>query len=156
VFSADPARGLDLLPAVLARRSLYANHFLSSQRAQEVVRAGYDAYARERHPKLLAYSAVLEKCGYRVVGVPDLRINPEENLFRQVNLDFSYCNVLPGLRRGRPTVHYLPSGIRRLDEEAARKMRQTGADTVPVSSPRIANLLMSLSGGLHCFCGPLQ
>ena len=153
---ADPARGLDLLSSVLARRALYTNHFLSSRRAHEVVRAGYDAYARERHPKLLGYNVVLEKCGYRVIGMPDVRINPQENLFRPVNLDFSYCNVLPGLRGGRPAVYYLPWGIRRLDEEAERKMRQAGVNPVRVSSPRIANLLMSLSGGLHCFCGPLQ
>ncbi|MBC8457377.1 MAG: hypothetical protein H8D67_05205, partial [Deltaproteobacteria bacterium] len=156
VLIADPARGLDFLPAVLAHRELFSNHFVPSNRARELIAAEYDAFARERHPKLLAYCATLEELGYLVIGVPDLRIDPKENLFRTVNLDFSYCNVLPGLRRGRPAVYYLPWGIRALDMDAEKRFRKAGVEPVRVSSNfRIANALMKLHGGLHCFCGQL-
>jgi hypothetical protein len=53
---------------VLERRSLFANHFLTSDRARQVVETAYRTYAQERHPELLAYRAALEKFGYRVVG----------------------------------------------------------------------------------------
>ena len=43
--------------------------------------------------------------------MPDLRIDPDENVFASTNLDFANCNVLPGLRRGQPSVHYLPLAI---------------------------------------------
>jgi len=115
--NARPARGLELLPAVLAYKTLFANHFVPPSRARQLITAEYDGFARERHPKLLAYGATLEKLGYHVFGVPDLWIDPMENLFRPVNLDFGYCNVLPGLWHGRPAVYYLPWGIRALDSE---------------------------------------
>ena len=155
-FIADPVLGLNLLPAVLSRRSLYVNSFLKPDRVRDAIRDGYHDYASERRPKLLAYRAVLEKLGYRVVGMPDLRINPDDNLFRPINLDFGYCNVLPGLRRARPAVYYLSWGIGALDDDARQRMGKAGVDPVRVSNPRVANLLMGLSGGLHCFCGPLR
>ncbi len=152
---ADAARGLEFLPAVRARRNLGAGLFLPASQARQLIETEYDAYARQRHPQLLAYAATLEQLGYRVIGVPDLRIDPRENLFGPGNLDFGYCNVLPGLCRGRPAVYYLPWGIRALDREARQRLQSAGVVPVRVSSPRIANGLMSLCGGLHCFCGRL-
>ena len=153
---ADPIRGLDGLSAVLARHSLFTGLFVPALRAKEYIRAEYEAYARQRHPQLLGYAATLERLGYRVVGVPDLRIDPAENVFASTNLDFGYCNVLPGLRRGRPAVHYLPWGIPVLDRAAAARFRTAGVEPVRVGTPAVANALMRLEGGLHCVCGALK
>ncbi len=152
---ADPARGLDHLSRVMRERRLFTKHFLPARQAKEAIRAGYEFYARERHPQLLQYAALLEKAGYRVVGMPDLRLDPRHDVFRTVNLEFSYCNVVAGLNHGRPSAYYLPWGIPELDGEAERRMRWAGVHPVRASSARIANTLMSLSGGLHCFCGSL-
>ena len=153
---ADAARGLDFIPAVLAHSRLYSHQFVSRREARQLIEAEYDAFARERHPQLLSYAGMLENLGYRVTGVPDLRIDPKENVFGASNLDFGYCNVLPGLNRGRPAVHYLPWGMRALDLEAERRFQAAGVTAVRISGPHAANELMRLSGGLHCFCGPLQ
>jgi hypothetical protein len=152
---ADAARGLDLLPAVMRRASLFSGRFLPPKHARDFIRSEYQAYARQRHPRLLAYAATLERLGYRVFGVPDLRIDPDENVFASVNLDFGYCNVLPGLRRGRPAAHYLPWGIPALDDAAEGRFRAAGVEPVRVGTPAVANALMQLQGGLHCFCGKL-
>lgn len=154
---ADPARGLDLLPAVLAHQPLFTKHFVPADQARDLIEAEYEAFAGERHPKLLAYCSKLEELGYMVIGVPDLRIDPKENLFKTVNLDFGYCNILPGLWRGQPAVYYLPWGIRALDLEAEKRFHAAGAHPVRISSnPNVANALMNLYGGLHCFCGQLM
>ncbi len=153
---ADPSRGLDLLPAVLRHRPLFEDHFLSVRAARARIEAQYDAYARERHPRLLGYAATLESLGYRVVGMPDVRVDPKENVFRRVNLDFSYCNVLPGLHQARPAVHYLRWGIAALDASAEKQFRAAGVEPIAVSPRgRLANELMTLQGGLRCACGPL-
>jgi hypothetical protein len=72
-----------------------------------------------------------------------------------VNLDFGYCNALPGLRLGRPAVHYFLSGIAALDTEAARRLQLAGLDPVPVCTADVASALMLLQGGLHCCCGSI-
>lgn len=152
---ADPVRGLEQLPSVMSRPSLFAGRFLPPSRAKQFIRAEYEAYAKQRHPRLLGYAATLEKLGYRVVGMPDLRIDPAENVFASTNLDFGYCNVLPGLRRGRPAVYYLPWGIPALDRAAAARFRAAGVEGVRIGTPAAANALMRLQGALHCFCGTL-
>ena len=152
---ADPVRGLDALRSVLAKRSLFTGSFLPASQAKQYVRAEYEAYARKRYRSLLGYAATLERLGYRVVGMPDLRIDPAENVFASTNLDFGYCNILPGRRRGRPAVHYLPWGIPALDLAAAARFRAAGVQPVSVGTPAVANALMRLQGGLHCFCGAL-
>jgi hypothetical protein len=153
---ADAASGIDLLPAVLRRRSLFSDHFLPPDEARAQIEAEYFAYAEERLPKLIGYHDQLVELGYVVQGVPDLRIDPKENVFGTVNLDFTYCNVLPGLWRGRPSVVTLPFGVRELDEQAAACMEKAGVVALRLSrSAIVANDLMKLRGGLHCFCGIL-
>jgi hypothetical protein len=152
---ADPARGLDYLPHVLARAALFRGHFLPPREARAQIEAHYDAYARARHAPMLAYATALERAGYRVVGMPDLRIDPAENVFAGVNLDFGYCNVLPGLHRGRPAVHHMAWGIAALDEDAAAQLARAGLAPVRVATPAVANGLMRLHGGLRCACGSL-
>lgn len=152
---ADPVRGLELLPAVLSHRPLVARGFLGPRRTLEVIANQYDEHAHVRHPKLLGYCALLEKLGFRVIGVPDLRVAQEENVFSRANLDFSYCNLLPGLNRGRPSVHYLPWGIHALDGAADEQFRAAGVMPIRVArSGDLANEFMQLRGGLHCLCGP--
>lgn len=153
---ADPARGLAALPHVLAHAALFARQVVPPARARRLLAAAYRTSARARGPRLRAYRATLEARGYRVVGVPDLRVEPKDQVLGGVNLDFSYCNVLPGLYRGRPAVHYLPWGIAGLDGAAEACVRAAGAEPVRVSAnPRIAGGLMQLAAGLRCFCGPL-
>lgn len=152
---ADAARGLDFVDDVLAKRGLVAGHFLPASDIRRHVRAEYEAYATIRHPLLLEYAATLGDRGYRVVGVPDLRVDPDMDVFRRVNLDFGYCNVLPGSKNGRPAVHHFVSGIGALDADASRRMRIAGVDAVPVSTPDVASALMLLFGGLHCCCGTI-
>jgi hypothetical protein len=153
---ADPVRGREQLSAVLARRSLMTGKFLPPGPLKKFIRAEYDAYAKQRHPQVLGYAAALERLGYRVVGMPDLRIDPDQNVFASTNLDFGYCNVLPGLRRGRPAVCYLPWGIPALDRAAALRFRAAGVEGVRIGTPAVADALMRLQGALHCFCGALE
>jgi hypothetical protein len=152
---ADPARGLDFVRNVLSTRRLVEGHFLPPREIRRHLHAEYEAYAASRHPLLLEYATTLANRGYDVIGVPDLRIDPKMDVFRRVNLDFGFCNVLPGLRRGRPSVHFFRSGIAALDADAARRMQLASVDPVPVSTPDVASALMLLSGGLHCCCGTL-
>ena len=152
---ADAARGLDFVDDVLAKQDLVAGHFLPPSDIRRHVRAEYEAYATARHPLLLEYAATLGDHGYRVVGVPDLRVDPDMDVFRRVNLDFGYCNVLPGSKNGRPAVHHFVSGIGALDADASRRMRLAGVDSVPVSTPDVTSALMLLYGGLHCCCGTI-
>ena len=124
-------------------------------RAEAELRAEYEASAVERHPILLEYAEELARHGYRVVGMPDLRIDPKMDVFQRVNLDFGFCNVLAGLHGKRPAVYHFQSGVRSLDEDAARRIQLAGVKPVPVSNPEVASALMLLQGGLHCCCGSL-
>jgi hypothetical protein len=152
---ADAARGLDFVDDVLSVRSLVNGHFLPAREIRTHLRAEYEAYAAVRHPMLLEYAETLAANGYRVIGVPDLRFEPKMDVFRRVNFDFGYCNVLPGLERGRPAVFHFVSGVRRLDQDAAKRMRLAGVMPVPVSTAEVASALMLLHGGLHCCCSSM-
>jgi hypothetical protein len=152
---ADPALGLRLLPHIV-RHAVLARHFIPANGARATLADEFVAFGRERQGVLRAYADVLTELGYRVVGVPDLRLRPRANAFGAVNLGFSYCNVLPGLRGGRPAVHYLPWGVPALDRRAEARFRAAGVVPVKASSnPAIGHTLMQLSAGLRCFCGPL-
>ncbi len=153
---ADPQQGLKLLDRVLAHRTVFTRHLVPVGRARTLLAAEFAAAAHARQPTLAAYRASLETLGYQVVGVPDVRLPHKEGLFGSTRLDFTYCNVLPGLRRGRPSVHYLPWGIPALDRAAEARFRAAGVEPVRVSANAgIASALMQFSAGLHCLCGPL-
>jgi len=154
---ADVALGLDYLPALLRQRRRFVGHFLPPPQMREFIAAEYEAYAHERHPQLLGYCTTLENLGYHVIGLPDLRIDPEQNVFRMAgNLDFLYCNAVVGRNRGRPAVHYLEFGLRALDHAVASRLRRAGLEPVRVNATTAtANALMDLNGGLRCFCGRL-
>ena len=152
---ADAARGLDFMDDVLAVRRLVEGHFVPARDMRRHLRAEYEASASTRHPLLLEYASTLEEHGYRVTGMPDLRIDPRMDVFRRVNLDFGFCNVISGLRANRPAVHHFVSGVRRLDADAASQMRLAGVEPVPCCNAEVASALMLLHGGLHCCCGSL-
>ena len=152
----DPARGLRLMDRVLAHRPLFARHLVPARRTRALLAAEFESSARQRQPVLAQYRRTLEGLGYRVVGVPDLHLLGKDGALGATRLDFSYCNVLPGLRRGRPSVHYLPWGVQALDREAEARFRTAGVDPVRVSTdPGVADALMQLCAGLRCFCGSL-
>jgi hypothetical protein len=152
---ADAARGLDFMDDVLAVRRLVEGHFLPARDMRRHLRAEYEASASTRHPLLLEYASTLEEHGYRVTGMPDLRIDPRMDVFRRVNLDFGFCNVISGLRANRPAVHHFVSGVRRLDADAATQMRLAGVEPVVCCNAEVASALMLRHGGLHCCCGSL-
>jgi hypothetical protein len=153
---ADAARGLEFVDDVLGVRRLTEGHFLPPREIRRHLRAEYEASAEARHPLLLEYASDLAGHGYTVMGVPDLRIDPKMDVFRRVNLDFGFCNVLPGLHRGRPAVYHFISGVRVLDADARQRMRLARVEPVAVSTADVASALMQLQGGLHCCCGSLS
>jgi hypothetical protein len=153
---ADPDLGLELLPEMQHDPHLVPPHFLPEAGGRRAVAAEYRAAARHRRPQLRAYRKTLERLGYRVVGIPELRTNWRDALLACANLDFTYANVLPGLNRGRPAVHYLPWGMRALDEAAEKCFRQADLEPIPIAStPYLANAMMGRFAGLRCFCGAM-
>lgn len=153
---AAPNETLPLIDKVLRNRELTKEHFLDEQASRQVIGLGYRRYAEERAVKLESYSRVLTELGYEIIPVPDLRIDPNRNLFSTRNLDFVYCNVMPGLIKGRPSVVYLKYGIPALDHRAEQAYREAGCSPVPVTnSGRLANLLMLFRGGLRCACSQI-
>ncbi len=153
---ADSAQGRRMLGHVLADEAVLARHFIPGNGARALVAAEFRAVAGERERMVRRDAATLRGLGYRVVGIPDLALRPRANAFGALNLDFGYCNVLPGLNRGRPAVHYLPWGIRALDQRAEACFRAAGVAPVRVSDdPALANTLTQMAAGLRCFCGPL-
>jgi hypothetical protein len=153
---ASPEAGLTQLELVLERKQIVADHFLSAEDAREHIDIEYRAYAEERLERLHSYRASLENRGYRVVDVPDLRIDPRDNLFSTRNLDFIYCNVISANHSGVPTIFYLPYNLEPLDALAEKAYRETGCNVVRVSKTgRLANFLMLFNGGLRCACSQI-
>ena len=108
-------------------------------------------------PVLRAYRRRLAEAGYRIVGVPELRTRElRDTTLAFDNVDFTYCNMLPGMHRGRPAVHYLPWGIPPLDAAAARAFRAAGVAPVALArTPHLAGAMMQRAAGLRCFCGAM-
>ena len=152
---ADAARGLDFVDDVLGVRRLMEGHFLPAREIRRHLRAEYEASAETRHPRLLEYASSVAAGGYQVIGVPDLRIDPKMDVFQRVNLDFGFCNVLPGLRGRKAAVYHFVSGVRALDADASKRIRHAGVEPVAVATAEVASALMQLQGGLHCCCGSL-
>jgi hypothetical protein len=116
----------------------------------------YRRVAEERRPRLHRYRRQLERLGYRVIAIPELRVDPSRSLVGVGNMDFAFCNVLPALHRGHAAVYYLPWGIPALDRLAERQWRRAGVAPVALSSfAPIAHGMMGLAAGLHCFVGPV-
>ncbi len=154
VMLTDPQLGLRVLRRVLGHPRLADGHGLPSALGRRLLEAEYRRVAAERRPLLAAYRRQLERLGYEVRALPELRVDTEHPRVGLGNLDFSYANALPALHRGRPGVYYLPWGIPSLDALAERQWR--GAGVVPVAIAEFAPLahgMMELAAGLHCFVG---
>ena len=154
---ADPHLGLSHLAAVLGRRGVTWLPDLSSPALRRQLAHEYRLSAAERTPKLAAYRQRLEGLGYRVIGVPELRTRDDRDTVLNLdNVNVVYCNVLPGLNRGRPAAHYVAWGIPALDAVAERAIAAAGVVPVPVArSPQLANAMMRRAAGLRCFCGAM-
>ncbi len=154
---ASPSVAFSVLSQILSTKKLTAEHYLSEEEARRVIEFEYKSYAEERIAKLERYNSTLRSCGYSIFEVPDLRIDPQDNLFSTRNLDFIYCNVLPARVADTPSVLYLPYGIPQLDGLAEKCYRNAGCEPLPLSqSGRLANLLMLFRGGLRCACGQIK
>lgn len=156
---ADLRAGLAFLPAVLQRRPVPgAPPYLATARGKSLLADEYRLTARLRSPILAAYAEVLVRRGYRVIRVPQLQTRgTQEGPGGLPGQDLAYCNVLPGLSRGRPAVYYLPWGIAPLDAAAAQAFRQAQVRPVSVSrTPYLASAMMDRAAGLRCFCGTLR
>jgi hypothetical protein len=151
---ADLGLGLELLAPALDRTRA-GPPYLSSSKARGMIADEYRLAARRRGPILDEYSRSLIALGYRVTRVPQLQTRGTlEGLGGVPGQDFVYCNVLPGLNRGRESVHYTPWGVPRLDAAAERAFRSAGVRPVPVTrSGYLAAAMMDQSAGLRCFCG---
>ncbi len=156
VMLTDPDLGLGQLARVLRHPRLADGHGLPATLGRRLLADEYRRVADERRPRLAAYRRTLERLGYEVRLLPELRIDTERARVGLGNLDLSYANALPALHRGRPAIHYLPWGIPALDALAARQWRAAGVLPVPIADfPPLAHAMMDLAAGLHCFVGPL-
>jgi len=151
---ADLRLGLELLAPALNRKR-GGPPYLSSSKARELIADEYRLAADQRGPMLDDYSHSLAALGYRVTRVPQLQTRGTlEGLGGVPGQDFVYCNVLPGLNRGRESVHYTPWGVPRLDAAAERAFRSAGVRPVRVTrSGYLAAAMMDQAAGLRCFCG---
>ncbi len=155
VLLGDPDLGLPFLRRALAHPSVRDAHGLGAA-GQRLLAREYRRVAARRRPILAGYRRQLERLGYRVVRVPELRAEGKRRLVGVDALDVSYCNALPALHRGSPALYYLPCGVPALDAAAERSMRRAGVLPVRVTSfAPLARGMMRLAAGLHCFCGPL-
>jgi hypothetical protein len=156
VMLSDPDLGLAVLPAALRHSRLSSTHGLAANVGARLQAEEYRRTAAERRPRLARYRRQLERLGYRVIGIPELRVEPVRSLAGVGNLDFGFCNVLPASHRGRPGVYYLPWGIPALDRAAAAQWRRAGVQPIPITKfSSLAHGMMALAAGLHCFVGPV-
>jgi hypothetical protein len=153
---ADPDLGLSVLPTVLRDPLLRDWHGLPQAIGSRVLREEYERVAAERRPKLAHYRRQLERLGYRVISLPELRVDAERRLAGLGNMDFAFANALPASHRGAPAVYFLPWGITALDALAERQYRRAGVEPVRLSGfGPLAHGMMELAAGLHCFVGAL-
>ena len=142
---------------ILHKSDLVRDHYLDDESAGRMIELEYKAFAERRSEFLEQYQTILKGCGYQISPVPDMRIDPGENIFSTRNLDFIYTNVLSGLKDNKPAIFYLPYGIPELDTLAARAYSDTGCQSIAITnSGRLANLLMLFRGGLRCACSVIQ
>lgn len=154
VMLSDPDLGLALLARVLRHPLLDQWHGLPPRLGRRLLADEYRRVADERRPRLRRYRLQLERAGYRVVGLPELRVDSTRRVAGLGNMDFAYCNALPALHRDRPSLLFLPWGIPALDGLAVRQWRRAGVTPVPLTDfAPLAHGMMELAAGLHCFVG---
>jgi hypothetical protein len=152
---ADASSGLKLIGPAIRHGQVPRPPYLSVAQSRVHMLNEYGAAAREREPRLRVYRDTLTARGYRVVAVPELRTRHFVEGVSGVQ-DFVYCNVLPGLNRHRPSVHYLPTGVAALDLAARRAYESAGVRPVRITrTPYLAAAMIERAAGLRCFCGSM-
>ena len=153
---ADPDMGLAFLPEVLAGEELFRNHFLPPKEMKLIFQDDLRAAIEVRRPRLESYRDTLDELGYRVVGIPDLRLMDEGNHLGRTNTRFNYCNVLSGAIGGRPSVLLFSYGLADLDRAGFDVYRKLGVEPIAVGPDEVTSAeLMALGGGIHCFTSRL-
>lgn len=153
---ADPEMGLDFLPAILERDDLFQDHYLPPREMRAIFRDDLQWAVSIRKPRLAAYRKSLSEMGYRVRGIPDLRLMDERNHLGRVNTRFNYCNVLPGALEGRASVILFSYGVPDLDDAAFRVYGELGVEPVVLADDGItAGEVLALGGGVHCLASRL-
>ncbi|MFA7481010.1 MAG: hypothetical protein WC314_10945 [Vulcanimicrobiota bacterium] len=155
VALADPELGLDYLHSLLGLDHLFEGHSLDPTSARTLFRRSLEDSVARRTPLLAQYAEVFEKAGYRVVRIPDIRLVSDFNYLARVNTTFSYCNALPLSLEGRPTVALLACGFPHLEAEVERIYADLGVDVLKLGDRTMAEDLLSMRGGLHCFCSAM-
>ncbi len=154
VMLTDPALGLAVLSGVLSHPRLASSHGLPARLGKRLQDEEYRRVAAQRGPRLDRYRRQLERLGYRVIALPELRVDSARRLVGIGNIDLSCCNALPAMHRGRPSIYHLPWGIPAFDRLAERQWRRAGLRPVPLSNfASLAHGMMELAAGLHCFVG---
>ena len=152
---AESQLGLQLLPTLASRGELARPPYLTATQARAQMDHEYRAAARERRPWLRLYRQTLRARGYRIVDVPELRTRHLTESASGLQ-DLVYCNVLPGSNRGRPALHYLPTGVSVLDAAALHAYKAAGIRPVRIArTAYLASAMMERAAGLRCFCGAM-
>jgi methyltransferase family protein len=152
VVLADPERGLNYLPEILEIDRLFQGHCVSPNLARKMFQQAAEDSVVRRGPLLDMYARALQAAGYQVCRVPDLRLISDVNYLARTQTMFSYCNALT-LRLGtRATVALLTCGVKELEAEVSRVYELQGVDVLWIGDRLMAEDLLSMRGGLHCFC----
>ena len=153
---ADARAGAALVSGRVGRGRL-TPPYATTQAARRLLDRDYRLAARASQGRLDAYSRVLTERGYQVVRVPQPQTRgADEGPAGFPGQDFVYCNLLPGLNRGRPAIHYTPWGVARLDRAAVRAFKAAGVHPVPVGRDTYLPVaMMDRAAGLRCFCGTM-
>ena len=88
--------------------------------------------------------------------VPDIRLVSDYNYLGRVNTTFGYCNALALRLEGRPTLALLSCGMEEMEAEVERVYCGLGVDVLWLGDRHMAEDLLSMRGGLHCFCSILS
>ena len=156
VAVADPELGLSYLHQAMALDHLFSGHCLGATEARELFQRAVEDSVIRRAPILADYCRTLRAAGYEVHRVPDIRLVSDYNYLGRVNTTFGYCNALALRLEGRPTLALLSCGMEEMEAEVERVYCGLGVDVLWLGDRHMAEDLLSMRGGLHCFCSILS
>ncbi|MCA9780841.1 MAG: methyltransferase, partial [Candidatus Eremiobacteraeota bacterium] len=152
VVVADPEAGLNFLTQAMELEHLFVGHCVGPEKARQLFRRAVEESVARRVPLLDRYCRTLEQAEYEVHRIPDIRLVSDANYLGRVNTTFGYCNALSlKLQRG-PTVALLSCGLEVMEAEVARIYNGLGVEVLWLGDRYMAEDLLSMRGGLHCFC----
>ncbi len=142
----------DLLDGILENAQLFQDHFLPPGEMRSAFLSGLEVTMRRREPRLAHYRKTLAGLGYRIVEIPDVRLDPDLNPLGRVNFTFNYVNVVPARQwYGEAACYYLSCGMERVEAAVRATYAAAGLRAIPVNpdSAVSGNEIMLLGGGLH-------